>query len=115
MTLKLALEKDFIKEGLLTNAMFMTEEEMEKAVAVALESEEDNSISMDIERDGNIVSFVSSMYADVNKGLLLLDSSIIDRSENKLIGVYSVVFDNGFTEVEEEITDVWGYAEWRLV
>lgn len=111
--LKQILLNEDVKANIKNN-LFLSNEEMEKAIDTVLKSDKGNIISTKVIRGEKVVQFENTLHEDTAKQLYLLESRLFDEDE-QMIGSYLEIFNSEGIIHDKYVDDVWEYANWKPV
>lgn len=113
MNLRQLLMREDVKKGIQTN-LITSREEVDKAVELTLNTGKENSISVGDTFNGEQAEFENTLHKDTEKGLFLLESRLFTVEDGQMVNAYLEVFNANGEIVQEEIDDVWSYANWEV-
>lgn len=112
LELKEVLKFEDVKKSIAGN-LGLEDKVIEEVIELSITSISNNRSVVKMTVDGELIEFNNSLYRDENKGLYLFESRAFKTSDDSMLGAYLEVYNEDGVIVDEEIDDVWSYADWK--
>lgn len=110
--LKDVLKLKKVEEGIKAN---LIKEDYVEAIDKTLADEKENAISIVVDVDGFKCDFESTLHADYDKKVFLLESRLFRKDDGSMVNAYLELLDENLNVIEDCVDDVWSYADFVVV